>query len=124
MTHEALWRRYSAIWSLNACPREPELLACLADDITYCDPNGPIEGHAAFSDYMGRFQVGAPGAHFHIRWVLNHHDRSLAHWALRGADGGVGQTGQTGTSFGALAEDGRLLSITGFFHPAKEELPA
>jgi hypothetical protein len=121
MTPEALWKRYAAIWSLNADARKAELSACLADGVTYCDANGLIEGRAALSDYMGRFQVGVPGGRFHIRWVLNHHDRSLAHWSLHGSDGGIVQTG---TSFGALCEDGRLQSITGFFHPAKENLPA
>ena len=80
-----------------------------------------LRGRAALSDYMGRFQVGVPGGRFHIRWVLNHHDRSLAHWSLHGSDGAIVQTG---TSFGALSGDGRLQSITGFFHPAKEDLPA
>lgn len=121
MTPEALWKRYAAIWSLNADARTPELSACLADGVTYCDPNGLIEGRAALSEYMGRFQVGMPGGRFHIRWILNHHDRSLAHWSLHGSDDGIVQIG---TSFGALSEDGRLQSITGFFHPAKEDLPA
>lgn len=121
MTPETLWKRYSAIWSLEADAREPELSACLANDITYCDPNGPIAGRAALSDYMGRFRLGVPGGRFKIRWVLVHHERSLAHWALHGVDGGVIQTG---TSFGVLSEDGRLRSITGFFHPAEKEMAA
>jgi hypothetical protein len=121
MTPETLWKRYAAIWSLHADARMPELSLCLADGVTYCDPNGLIEGCAALSAYMGQFQASMPGGRFHIRWVLNHHDRSLAHWALLGSDGTIVQTG---TSFSALSEDGRLKDITGFFHPAKEELPA
>ncbi|MGO8918142.1 MAG: nuclear transport factor 2 family protein [Stellaceae bacterium] len=120
MTPEALWHRYSAIWSLDAVDRDAELVACLADDATYCDPNGLLAGRAALSDYMGGFRRSVPGGKFRIRSVLHHHDRTLAHWALHGPDVGVLQTG---TSFGALSEDGRLLAITGFFYAAAEDQP-
>lgn len=113
MTPDVLWDRYSAIWSLEAAARASELAICLADDATYCDPNGLLEGRAALSDYMGGFQKSAPGARFRIRSVLQHHGRTLARWALHGSDNAVLQTG---TSFGALSEDGRLRAITGFFH--------
>lgn len=114
MTPDTLWQRYAAIWSLDADARPAELAACLADDATYCDPNGLLSGRAALSDYMGQFQANVPGGRFHIRSILHHHDRSLADWSLLGADGSVLQRG---TSFGALAEDGRLRAISGFFRP-------
>lgn len=117
MTPDELWHRYAAIWSLAAGERDPELAACLADDVTYCDPNGLLAGRPALSDYMGRFQDGVPGGSFRIASVLHHHDRSLAQWTLRARDGHVLQTG---TSFGLLAEDGRLRAISGFFHPTSE----
>ncbi|SCX74171.1 nuclear transport factor 2 family protein [Variovorax sp. EL159] len=118
MTPDALWKRYAAIWSLDADKRGSELIACLAEEVTYCDPNGLIHGRLALSDYMGEFQRGVPGACFSIRSVLHHHDRSLAQWVLQGPGGAVLQTG---TSFGALAKDGRLQAISGFFHVASEE---
>ena len=56
MTPEDLWTRYSAVWSLvDADSPGVELDACLADDATYCDPNGLIVGRAALSDYMDGF---------------------------------------------------------------------
>ena len=112
MTPESLWTRYAGIWSLEQSRRELELIACVSDDITYCDPNGLIAGRSTLSDYMGQFQQAVPGGVFHIRTVLHHHDRSLADWALHGKDGTVLQNG---TSFGALGNDGRLRSISGFF---------
>jgi hypothetical protein len=121
MTPDALWRRYAAIWSLSETERTPELVACLADDMTYCDPNGLLDGREALSVYMGQFQRSVPGGHFHIRDVLHHHDRVLAHWALHGPGG---QVLQRGTSFGALAEDGRLRQISGFFYPQGQAAPA
>lgn len=115
MTPDALWQRYAAIWSRpDAAERSAELTACLAEDATYCDPNGLLAGRAALSDYMGQFQASVPGGRFEIRSVLHHHDRSLAHWSLRGIDEHVIQTG---TSFGMLSEDGKLRAISGFFYP-------
>lgn len=121
MTPDALWKRYAAIWSLDAERRGSELIACLADEITYCDPNGLIQGRSVLSNYMGEFQRGVPGASFSIRSVLHHNDRSLAQWTLQGPGGAALQTG---TSFGVLAKDGRLQAISGFFHAASEEQSA
>jgi len=117
MTPDVLWQRYAAIWSLDAGQRTAELDSCLADDATYCDPNGLLSGRAALLNYMGQFQASVSGGRFHIRSVLHHHDRSLADWSLRGVDGDVLQTG---TSFGELAEDGRLRAISGFFRPQEQ----
>lgn len=117
MTLEALWHRYAAIWSMGPLQRGPELEACLAEDVTYCDPNGLINGREGLSEYMSQFQRGVPGGRFQIGAVLHHHGRTLAQWTLHGADGNVLQTG---TSFAALDTNGRLRNITGFFHPGKQ----
>lgn len=114
MTTEALWQRYAATWSLAAADRATELPGCVTRDVTCCDPNGPVEGRQALSGYMGAFHASVPGRAFRIRSVLHHHDRSLARWALHGPDGGILQTG---TSFGVVADGGRLAAITGFFDP-------
>jgi hypothetical protein len=58
---------------------------------------------------MGAFHASVPGGAFRIRSVLHHHDRSLARSALHGPDGGILQTG---TSFGVLADGGRLVVAT------------
>lgn len=65
MSIESIWDRYAAAWSLNAASRADELSACVAHDITYCDPNGVIEGRDALSRYMavtGFFDPPGPGA--------------------------------------------------------------
>jgi hypothetical protein len=122
MTPDALWRRYADVWSRpDAAERSAELAACLAEDATYCDPNGLLAGRAALSEYMGQFQAGVPGGRFQLRSVLHHHGRSLAHWSLHGADERVMQTG---TSFGMHTEDGKLRAISGFFYPENPDGPA
>lgn len=119
MTIDALWHRYSAIWSKSEDERAVELDACLAPEASYCDPNGRINGRAALSAYMGGFQESVPGGRFEIRSVLHHAGGSLADWALIGPDGGVKQTG---TSFATLSEQGQLLSINGFFRPMETRI--
>jgi hypothetical protein len=121
MTTDSLWDRYAATWSLDAATRAARLPACVTGDIAYCDPNGPLQGQQALSDYKGAFRDAVPGGSFRIRSVRHHHDRSLARWTLLGPDG---RALQTGTSFGLLAADGRLQTITGFFDPPGQELPA
>lgn len=118
MTPEALWNRYAAIWSLPRPDRVAEMNSCLADDVSYCDPNGLLYGCAALSDYMEQFQSSVPGGRFRIRAVLDHHDRTLADWTLHGQDNAVLQAG---TSFGVLGEDGRLRAISGFFRPHAQD---
>ena len=110
----ALWQRYADTWSAEPAPRAPELEACLHEDCSYCDPNGLIHGRRALSDYMTGFRQSAAGARFRILAVAEHHGRSLSSWELQGLDGTVLQTG---SSFAAHSEDGRLLHITGFFDP-------
>jgi hypothetical protein len=121
MTADSLWDHYAATWSLDPAGRASELPACVTGDVSYCDPNGLLQGQQALSDYMAAFQDSVPGGSFAIRSVLHHHDRSLARWALHGPGGGALQTG---TSFGLLAADGRLQAITGFFDPPGHEQPA
>lgn len=117
MTPESLWDRYASIWSSEPAVRASELGACLADECSYCDANGLIEGRDALSVYMGGFQQNVKGGKFDILSVLHHHDRMLAEWRLLAPGGAVLQTGR---SFATVADDGRLRSITGFFDPAKE----
>ena len=117
MDVEQLWRRYSATWFLPPEERSIELPACVTEDVSYLDPMAPAEGIDGLSEYMEGFRHAVPGARFEIIDVRHHHDRSLARWQLRAADGNVAQTG---TSAANHATDGRLAQITGFF----DEVPA
>jgi hypothetical protein len=116
MTADRPWDRYAATWSLDPAARASELPACVTGDVSYCDPNGLLQGQQALSDYMADFQDSVPGGSFAIRSVLHHHDRSMARWTLRGPDG---HALQTGTSFGLLASEGRLQAITGVLRRAR-----
>lgn len=112
MDVEQLWRRYAKIWSSDPASREVELQACLADDATYCDPNGLLSGRSALSDYMGGFQDSFPGNGFDIVDVVAHDGGSLARWARYDASG---STLHYGASFASSDAEGRLKDINGFF---------
>ena len=118
MSAEALWRRYAIIWSSELARRKSELGECLADDATYCDPVSELSGREALSEYMGGFQEQVPGGRFEILQVIDHHDRSLARWALLN---GEGATLQLGASFATHDARGRLKAISGFFPLAASE---
>ena len=96
MTPEDLWKRYAAIWFLDAERRPGELAACLADDASYCDPQHAAGGREALSAYMADVQQRVPCGRFEIRSVQHHHGRCLAQWELLSADDGLVLTG---TSF-------------------------
>lgn len=116
-TPQALWTRYARIWSADPATRASELQACLHENCSYCDVNGQLEGQAALSAYMGGFQDAMPGTQFHILSAAEHHGRSLSVWELRSTGNAVLQSGK---SFAALSQDGRLQHITGFFDPTGE----
>jgi hypothetical protein len=112
MTPKELWDRYAATWSKPESEREEVLKATVANDVTYFDPSSEAKGRVALSSYMGDFQRAVPGGRFEITSVIDHHGRMLAHWILRGSNG---DALQAGASFALLSDDGRLLSISGFF---------
>ena len=116
---DGLWRRYARIWTLEGEARAREMRACLAPAVTYADPRISLAGCEAFAAYMDGFRGAFPGHAFHIRAVTAHHDGSLARWDLADADGGMVFPG---LSFGRLAEDGRFLSLHGFFGGIEELL--
>ena len=76
------------------------------------DPNGIRNGRVELSGYMNGFQQSVPGGSFRIIEVVAHNGRSLAHWALEGADGAILQLG---ASFATHDNEGRLKQINGFF---------
>jgi len=106
------WQSYAELWSMDEKDRKARLAQVATPDVTYTDPNASISGADAFSDHIGQFQKQFPGAGFVITETFEHHQRTLAHWDMVGADGNVMIKG---TSFASLSEDGKFTSFTGFF---------
>lgn len=112
MNPDQLWQRYADLWSTDVSHDSAEFEACLDEACHYCDPNGPVVGRRALADYMAGFRQAMPGTRFVIAAVAAHNGRTLSDWTLRSPDGAVLQTGR---SFAAHDERGRLRDITGFF---------
>ncbi len=107
------WDKYSEVWSLpEAGERVSRLKELTASGMTYTDPTTAVEGVEALAETMGNFQKDIPGAKFVITQVIEHHQQSLAHWEMQGADGSVMMPG---TSHALLSDDGKFRSFTGFF---------
>ena len=106
------WDQYAQFWSMAEDDRKARLAEVATPDVTYTDPNVTVSGAAAFSDHIGQFQKDIPGGRFVITGAFEHHQRTLAHWDMLGADGFVMIKG---TSFADLNEEGKFASFTGFF---------
>jgi hypothetical protein len=84
-----------------------------ADNGRYVDPMLEADGHAALGDMVAGVQAKFPGHRFRRRsGVDTHHDQLRFAWDLVNLDGAVVVAG---LDVGALAADGRLQRITGFF---------
>ena len=84
-----------------------------ATDRLYVDPMLEAEGHGALGEMVAAVQAKFPGHRFRRRsGVDTHHDQLRFAWDLVAPDGAVVVAG---IDIGALAADGRLERITGFF---------
>lgn len=115
LDHRTVWESYANIWKLEGA--EAKRAACdgpLSPTCVYIDPLAHLSGWEALVTYMVEFHEQIPGGHFVTREFLAHHGRSLAHWNMVGGDGTVLGVG---ASFGEYAEDGKLITMNGFFEP-------
>lgn len=105
---------YLAMWNETDPARRAEHIArAWTGDGRYVDPALEAEGHAALGDMVAGVQARFPGHRFRrISGVDVHHDQLRFAWELAAPDGAVVVAG---IDIGALAPDGRLRRITGFF---------
>jgi hypothetical protein len=115
-------RTYVLAWATTDEAARRELLArCWADHGVYCDPLSKVEGRPALSDHIAAFQRSRPGFRIPLASGIDtHHEFLRFRWVMLNAEGKfVGE----GFDVGALAPDGRLQRITGFFGPFPEVPP-
>ena len=107
------WEKYAQAWAVASAE---DKLAALRDSVesncVYRDPLLTAEGHDALVDCMLNFHRQIPGGHFVTTYFQTHHDRSIAKWNM--VDG-QGKVIGDGISFGEYNDQGRLLTMTGFF---------
>ena len=85
----------------------------------YVDPLQEAKGHDALSAMVDAIQEQFPGQRFRRQsGVDSHHDQVRFAWDLAAPDGAVTVAG---LDVGVVADDGRLVSITGFFGDPPED---
>ncbi len=115
MAQRQTWETYAKAWKTGDPEERSQLLAAAVHpDCVYSDPTTQARGWAELTAYMEGFQAQMPGGGFETDAFMHHHDRSMATWKMVAGDGAVAGVG---TSFGTFADDGRLLTMTGFFDP-------
>lgn len=107
---------YLAAWSEPDTDRRAQLIANVwAHDGRLVDPPLTGEGHGGISAMAEALQQLYPGHRFRrVSDVDAHHDSLRFAWELIGPDGAVALEG---LDVGQVADDGRLVRITGFFGP-------
>jgi len=104
---------YLAAWNERDPQRRADLIRrAWSEQGRLVDPPMAAEGHEAISDMAGAMHEHYAGHFRRASDVDAHHDQLRFAWELVGPDDAVLLTG---LDVGALATDGRLLHITGFF---------
>jgi hypothetical protein len=108
---------YLAMWNETDPQRRVRLIEqAWVDDGRYVDPMLEADGHGALGEMVAGVQAKFPGHRFRRRSGVDaHHDQLRFAWDLVSPDGAVVVAG---IDIGALAPDGRLERITGFFGEA------
>lgn len=111
--YEATWRRYASAWKAETAEEKRAILdGSVIPECVYTDPLVQLTGWDALVQYMLEFHEQIPGGHFVTTWFLAHHGRSVARWNM--VDG-AGTVHGDGVSYVEYDDDGRLVSMTGFF---------
>jgi SnoaL-like domain len=107
---------YLAMWNEEDAAARAALVArAWAPDGHYVDPLLEARGHVELDAMVAGVQAGYPGHRFRATSGVDaHHDEFRVAWELVAPDGSVTVAG---IDAGAVAADGRLARITGFFGP-------
>jgi len=105
--------RYIDAWNETNPERRRSLIArTFAEAASYVDPMMEGRGHAEIDAMIGGVQERFPGLRFRQAGTVDSHHASVRFsWELAPE---AGEPIAKGTDFAALAEDGRLQTVTGF----------
>lgn len=110
---QTLAQRYIAAWNEVDPDARRQLIDSLwTEDARYADPLMQARGQVAIADLIGGVHVKFPGLRFVLDGAADGHGPyARFSWSF-GAHGGP--VVARGTDFAAVAEDGRLIQVTGF----------
>jgi len=107
------WETYTSSWKTVSAESKRLIFAeCLDPDCAYSDPLIKTSGCDELVDYMLDFHQQVPGGHFVTNYFLAHNSQSIAKWEMKNGENAV--IGE-GISYGKYNENGKLVSLTGFF---------
>jgi hypothetical protein len=110
---EQTWETYTSSWKAEAAENKQAIFVeCLDRECTYNDPNIKTKGWDELLAYMLDFHQQIPGGHFVTNYFLAHNQQSIAKWEMiNGENSIIGE----GISYGKYNDNGKLISLTGFF---------
>jgi hypothetical protein len=108
---------YIAMWNETTPEDRRAIIAdTFADEATYLDPVQSGDGREGIDAMVAGAQKQFPGTRFELAdGPDSHHDRVRFSWRLVTADAGAPVA--AGVDFATVAEDGRLVDVTGFLEP-------
>ncbi|MFE6667983.1 nuclear transport factor 2 family protein [Streptomyces sp. NPDC057697] len=111
--HEDAVRRYFAAWNATTAEETAKAVAAaFTETATYTDPLADVRGHEGLAAAIDGAHQQFPGFEFRLAGTPDgHHDLVRFSWELVSADGSAPVAG---SDVIALAEDGRIASVSGF----------
>ena len=107
------WEKYTSTWKMTGKAERLAMFSeVLAENAVYTDPLVQARTWEDLIAYMEDFHQQIPGGHFVITSFLSHHQKSIANWEMKTGDS---VTVGTGVSYGEYDDQGKLLSMNGFF---------
>lgn len=111
--HRQTWDLYTQSWRAETDTERQALFAqALAKECCYLDPITERRNWESLTEYMNEFHRQVPGGHFVTKKFWAHQGRSAALWEMCDARG---EKFGDGVSYGEYDEQGKLVSMTGFF---------
>jgi len=110
---EKTWGIYTSSWKAESADDKYAIFdKCLDIACKYNDPIIKTKGWDELSKYMIDFHKQIPGGHFVTKYFLAHNNKSIARWDMKNGDDAI--LGE-GISYGEYNNEGKLVSMTGFF---------
>ncbi len=110
---EKTWEKYTSAWKMTSKAERLAMFSeVLADNAVYTDPLVQAASWDELINYMENLHQQIPGAHFVTTCFMSHHQKSIANWKMKTQEN---ITVGTGISYGEYDDQGRLVSMNGFF---------
>jgi hypothetical protein len=110
---EKTWEKYTSTWKMtDRAERLAMFSEVLADNVVYTDPLVQAKSWDELINCMEKFHQQIPGGHFVTTYFLSHHQKSIANWEMKTQEN---TTIGTGISYGEYDDQGKLVSMNGFF---------